>query len=384
MANAWCINAYDCNGCLIQTLQNLDSACIGVGVQYTAPNPLDDKRLDYIKYTDKCWCVQCLSAENEILIYATNGVIKNLTLTNDDVNEAIKIKWNDIFWSNRAKTVVRYKTWSYPTSITDGTLAVEETTKNQYSSTPFSLSGVLDETTYYITAFAVDSNNTVISSQTASVTTDFWWHPSANTLARYPLTSSSKVNDMSWNNNTMTNNNSVTFWTHAWVDSAYFSWWSSWWYLSLSKSLWTWNSQFTANVWFYKTSSLNTDWTFFSVWYPNTNQSLLTWIASSYIELWWWDLSAPTNVQCPVNSWHLLTVTFDWTTYKWYLDKTQIYSWTKTFWITNNLTVIWKSVNLSSTRPMTWYLSNMLFEKIAWTKTEIDNYYDKLKSLYGL
>ena len=173
MANAWCINAYNCDGGLIQTLQTLDSACIGVGVQYTAPNPLDDKRLDYIKYTDKCWCVCCLSWENEILIYATDWVIKNLTLTNDDVNEAIKIQWNDIFWSNRAKTIVRYKTGSAPVSITDGTLAVEETTKNQYSSTPFSLTGVLDETTYYFTAFALDSNDNVISSQISSVTTDF-------------------------------------------------------------------------------------------------------------------------------------------------------------------------------------------------------------------
>jgi hypothetical protein len=43
-------------------------------------------------------------------------------------------------------------------------LAVEETTKNQYSSTPFSLSGVLDETTYYFTAFALDGDNTVIDS----------------------------------------------------------------------------------------------------------------------------------------------------------------------------------------------------------------------------
>ena len=212
----------------------------------------------------------------------------------------------------------------------------------------------------------------------------YWWSPWSNTLAYYPLTSTTTVNDMSWNNKTMTNNNSVTFWTHAWVDSAYFSWWSSWWYLSLNKSLWTWNSQFTANVWFYKTSSLNTDWTFFSVWYPNTNQALLTWIQSSYIELWWWDLGASTNVQCPVNSWHLLTVTFDWTTYKWYLDKTQIYSWTKTFWITNYLTVIWKSVNLSSTRPMTWYLSNMLFENIAWSSTKQSNYYDSTKHLYWI
>ena len=58
-------------------------------------------------------------------------------------------------------------------SITDGTLAVEETTKNQYSSTPFSLSGVLDETTYYFSAFALDVNDNIIDTQTLSITTDF-------------------------------------------------------------------------------------------------------------------------------------------------------------------------------------------------------------------
>ena len=229
MANAWCINAYDCNGCLIQTLQNLDSACIGVGVQYTAPNPLDDKRIDYIKYTDKCGCTCCLSAENEILIYATNGVIKNLTLTNDDVNEAIKIKWNDIFWSNRAKTIVRYKTGSAPVSITDGTLAVEETTKNQYSSTPFSLTGVLDETTYYISAFAVDWDGTIINVQSWSVTTSFEFNRSIldSTVCYFPF---------------LENNTDKTWQTSL----------SSWW---TKQTLWyrfSWSSEIT--LWWNKTS----------------------------------------------------------------------------------------------------------------------------------
>lgn len=74
-------------------------------------------------------------------------------------------------------------------SITDGTLAVEETTKNQYSSTPFSLSGVLDETTYYISAFAVDSNGTIIDVQGMSITTDFMkrYTPNSNTKVYVPM-----------------------------------------------------------------------------------------------------------------------------------------------------------------------------------------------------
>ena len=173
MAVAWCINAYDCSWCLIRTLEQLQSSNIGVWVQYTAPNPLDDKKIDYIKYTDKCWNTCCLTWENEILIYATNWVIKNLTLTNDDVNEAVVVKWNDIFWSNRAKTVVRYKTGSAPVSPTDWTLAVEETTKNQYSTNWFSVTGLSDSTTYYFSVFALDIDGTMIDVQNNTITTDF-------------------------------------------------------------------------------------------------------------------------------------------------------------------------------------------------------------------
>lgn len=175
MANAWCINAISCDWCLIQTLQNLDSSNIWVWVQFTAPDPLDDKRLDYIKYTDKCWNVCCLTNENEILIYATQWVIKNFTLTNDDANEVVNVKRNDIFWSNWKKTVVRYKTWSFPTSITDWTLAVEETTMNQYSSTWYNVSWLSDWTTYYFSAFAVAQDDTIIDMQSKQITTDFFW-----------------------------------------------------------------------------------------------------------------------------------------------------------------------------------------------------------------
>lgn len=62
---------------------------------------------------------------------------------------------------------------NYPTTPTDGTLLVEETVKNTYETNPFVLSGVLDGTTYYFTAFALDTDDTIIDVQSNSITTDF-------------------------------------------------------------------------------------------------------------------------------------------------------------------------------------------------------------------
>ena len=371
MANAWCINAYDCNGCLIQTLQNLDSACIGVGVQYTAPNPLDDKRFDYIKYTDKCGCTCCLSWENKILIYATNGVIKNLTLTNDDVNEAIKIKWNDIFWSNRARTIVRYKTGSAPVSITDGTLAVEETTKNQYSSTPFSLSGVLDETTYYITAFAVDSNNTVISSQTASVTTNFWWKPSANTLAYFPF--ESDWLDVLWNytlSNTWTqqtigrkftsnsNLNAVPTWLKTIVARVKLNSYSTWTNQSIILRWVTYN----ANILIQTNSSSSTNY---------RNPSFYMYYNST--EYIWWTKVLSTW------TWTLVWIVWTWSALKWYINNTEytVYTWTYPWTAPSSfLVTLWWSMTIDVD------FSRVIFEKKSRTFDEFKDYYNKTKSKF--
>lgn len=173
MANAGCINAIWFDWTYLRTLDTLDSANIGVGVQYCIPAPLDDKRLDYIKYTDKCGCTCCITGENEILVYATNWVLKNFTLTNNDTNEVVNVKWNDLFGSNRAYTMVRYKTGSYPTSITDGTLAVKETTQNQYATSWYNVSWLTDWTTYYFTAFAVSQDGIIIVVQNKTITTSF-------------------------------------------------------------------------------------------------------------------------------------------------------------------------------------------------------------------
>lgn len=73
-----------------------------------------------------------------------------------------------------------------------------------------------------------------------------WWKPWANTIAYYPLNSTSTVNDMSGNNHTLTNVGSVTFDSIA----ATFSW-SNYLYCS---PLWETNP-FTVSFWLYIDSS---------------------------------------------------------------------------------------------------------------------------------
>lgn len=406
MANAWCINAYDCNGCLIQTLQNLDSACIGVGVQYTAPNPLDDKRLDYIKYTDKCGCTCCLSAENEILIYATDWVIKNLTLTNDDVNEAIKIQWNDIFGSNRAKTVVRYKTGSAPVSITDGTLAVEETTKNQYSSTPFSLTGVLDETTYYFTAFAVDWDGTIINVQSSSITTDFFnWTPnSSRTICYYKL--ESNINDFSWNSRNWTIRTwSLSYWISWWTkNSAFFNRNTIFSIPNIAWTYWT----YTINVWCKPTWTDTWQEMFDNSWSWNTNNVYFNFNGSTSVqEQWsswrqnfafqyrpnWWSSAYQTPrwiENLSINTRYNVCVIANSSWVKLYLNWTKIWevsaSWTI---VLNNYqswswwTWIWWRLNWMQ-NYFRWYMSEFIFENVNWTESDLVKYVNKTKSLYGL
>lgn len=204
-------------------------------------------------------------------------------------------------------------------------------------------------------------------------------------IAYYPLTSETTVNDMSVNWNTLTNTNSVTFWTYQWVDSASFSWGSSGSYLVIGKSLWTWNSKFTVSQWFYKTSAASSDATFWAIWDGNNANTIYT-----YVE--WWLLVVALNTteylpsmpSCPLNSWNLLTITHDGSTVKCYLNWSLVSSKSKTLSIANLRTCIGKSVNLSSTRPRTWYLSECIFENYAWDSSDIAIYYNQTKGKYWI
>lgn len=60
-----------------------------------------------------------------------------------------------------AGTKLIMKTGSYPTSITDGTLLVDNTTLNKYQSTGYTVTGLTNDTTYYFTLFPYATNGAV-------------------------------------------------------------------------------------------------------------------------------------------------------------------------------------------------------------------------------
>ena len=82
-------------------------------------------------------------------VVATKGS-GQCTLTWDDPPASETVHGMSIVWKS---TTVRYKAGSAPTSATDGTLVTTETTRNQYSSSPLTISGLTNGVTYYISVF---------------------------------------------------------------------------------------------------------------------------------------------------------------------------------------------------------------------------------------
>lgn len=387
MADAWYINAYDWDWCFIETLWCLDSENIWVWVQFCAPDPLEDKRVDYITYTDKCWCSCCLTWENELLIYATQWTVKSLTLTDDSTNQVVNVKWSEIFWSNRAKTVVRYKTWWYPSWITDWTLAVEETTQNQYSATWYDVSWLTSWTTYYFTAFAVDSNDNVIDSKSDLISIQRWWQPWANTIAYYPLDSINTVNDLSWNNYNLTGDGVYNFWTNWWVNCCYIS-----------------NGSFKVNI----SSIWDNWWQTVSIWYYEVS----TPIYDNWVIAWFWkDVQAVMNGLLRakwrpdsknwivwfnwVNNSIASTAAYNTNLWQWNYYCYTYYNWAGKLYVN---WVLVSSLLGSSTsrnlitisrygddpRSINWYISNAIFENKERTAQEISDYFNQTKWNYWI
>jgi hypothetical protein len=396
MANAGCINAIWFDWCFLQTLQQLDSACIWVWVQFTAPNPLDDKRFDYIKYTDKCWNTCCLTWENEIMIYATQWTLKNLTLTNDDANEVVNVKRTDVFWSNWKKTVVRYKTWWYPTSITDWTLAVEELVQNQYQSSWYNVSWLTDWTTYYFSAFAVAQDDTIIVVQTNSITTDFEWKPSTSTLARRTLNWT--LNDSSWNWRNATWSSNMTYQTlSSWIKVAKTT--TNNWWITVNwniANLLSWDftiSMRTYTTWQWLSNTALMFWVWYDyspyVW-PNIRR-WYNWDWKVNFRLRWWTSSQV--VMMSSSTWtsslqnkriHICRTRISWNNVA-YIDAVQECSMTSTLYTSS-----WNSWYILSRYTAdqslaTWSMSSNVIVENRWrTATEVQSYRNKTKRFYWI
>lgn len=195
------------------------------------------------------------------------------------------------------------------------------------------------------------------------------WTPNKNTIAYYPLTSTSTVNDLSWNNRTLTNYNNVAFGTYAWVDCAAFSWNKMILYHSDFPA--RWYGDYTMWCWMYTTSN-NLQYVL-SFWNAVAT-ALVMQIKNWHIDPNIWNVS--------LNSWHHIVYTIASNTLKMYVDGTEVYTWTynvngsKSLWIGRQ--------TFTDTYNYMWYMSEVIVENKARTATEIANYYNTTKSNYWL
>ena len=245
---------------------------------------------------------------------------------------------------------------------------------------------VLDETTYYISAFAVDSNGTIIDVQTNSILASFDRKPDENTLVYWKL--DWNLNDSSWNNRNWTWN--VTFETKfnqlvakfSWsqnvyrTDQAFDLYWSQNYTLSIRVNV----SQFT--------SKLNSFWICES-WSTSTQDKGIeinpNWSASWYI--WDWNAKRVTSSSwiIQINQRYNLTSTFDWSTLKIYVNGELKWSVaTSQSYNFQNPTLMLSRYHSSDSSYYIWYASRFILQKNSRSWTEVLNYVNKTKWRFGL
>lgn len=106
-----------------------------------------------------------------------SAAMGSVTVTWDDPDATKTVDGNTATW---AKTVLVYKQGSVaPNSPADGTIAVTETTRNQYASVGYEVTGLTDGKQYTFALFAISTEET--SSDAVSATAKLWATLTVNT-----------------------------------------------------------------------------------------------------------------------------------------------------------------------------------------------------------
>ena len=262
---------------------------------------------------------------------------------------------------------------------------------------------MLDETTYYFSAFALDVNGNIIDTQTLSITTDFWWHPSANTL--FYIKNDWDVSDYSSYNHTMNTSWTTVFTTLSNWRKVYYWDWNKWVYSNRQFDC-RWKTTFTLHCWF-KWISIN-----------STNETTLAgWMSRNWTwsDRWGAKFQTPVNTarECVIywpnysdwirndNIWIdfsttefiLFTFTINWNSVLIYKNWNLVWSWTwnrniqwwVSIWDSFYYWWAWSYVNSweSISNSTKWYRWEIALEDKVETQAEITNFYDKTKKHYS-
>ena len=222
-----------------------------------------------------------------------------------------------------------------------------------------------------------------------------WWTPWVNTVAYYPLTSASTINDMSGNGQDF-NNFNVSFWTQFGVDCAYVSWVpdsvhtvSKYLYGNISW-LPTWNGSRTFSFWLYNdnaNTSTNCDDMYIFQWVANTNRMVFItcwWIDNPwylFISQWWWEWTFGSPIR---QQWCYNVITYNGSQFEWYVNWTSRWTWSHNINTGSNKISIFGATENQYWNGFNWAMSRLILENTAWSAQDVLDYYNSTKSLYGI
>lgn len=217
------------------------------------------------------------------------------------------------------------------------------------------------------------------------------WSPSSDTLAYYPLNSTSTLNDMSWNNYTLTNSWSVAFGVNQWVDCAWFtSWWSSswsrWLYRTSDTMITPQSTDLTFHVWLYK-------WSETMYYNPriigryNSSGAIFTYASRSKIST----ADSTTYWITPVEwAWFLFSCVYKYSDKTWAYYLNGAYQNIQTNSTPSSYSNAWIVLGTRDNLwtwywdKWSWWMSEVIIEKKIRTAEDIANYYERKKADYWL
>lgn len=215
--------------------------------------------------------------------------------------------------------------------------------------------------------------------------TKYDYEVNENTLLYIPMNSESRNADL-WPNSRWTSTWwTVRFWTYWGVDCMDIT---SMWYININS--FTVPIAYTCLMWLYNVNNYRSsdgDWKIFDFrnWNPPCTVAIL-WSQ-------WYKFNTGNDVVVrwskDMNKRLLMALTVDWDTCDWYLKWAWIndhvsWTWSPVRWINSWAFCLWDEYNHWVTRFFLWYLSRFIMEKKRRSSTEIDDYFNKIKSLYWI
>lgn len=211
--------------------------------------------------------------------------------------------------------------------------------------------------------------------------------PNSNTVAYYPFTSETTINDMKkdWTLYNLTNEWWVSFWTRNWVDCAYFDWGNSARLYNTALSFPAYPVQTVVERFYIEGTNSNYQ-VLYEIWWTTKTGLLWSWYNHSiWLALWSRDWSYEVIKSWDITWWrHCLMNITNWNSSVQYLDNVLYQTFTNGLSWTQSWIYFGRNWNNTSDNKMTWCLSEVIVENKARDETDRTIYYETTKSLYWI